>query len=76
MIRPDVPATVGAGENRAHEESKEPPPSMTTWFCAPNWLPGHRNICIRGVPPETAVSTGVEKLALFVPAPSAASART
>ena len=45
---------------------------MTTWFWEPNWFPGQRNICIRGEPPWA----GVEKLALFVPEPSAASART
>ena len=76
MNWPDVPATVGAGEKRAHDASNEPVPSTTTWFCAPNWFPGQRYICMRGVPPDVADSTGVEKLALFVPLPSAASART
>ena len=64
---------MGAGVNRAQLAPKVPAPSTTTWFCGPNWLPGHRYICIRGVPESAA---GVEKLALFVPLPSAASART
>ena len=74
MNCPVVPATVGAAPKRDHDESNEPTPSTTTWFCAPNWLPGQRNICIRGA--NALPSTGVEKFALFVPAPSAASART
>ena len=73
---PDVPATLGAAPKRDHTASNEPTPSTTTWFWAPNWFPGQRYICIRGVPPDVADSTGVEKLALFVPLPSAASART
>ncbi len=73
---PDVPPVVGEGPNRDQLASKEPSPSTTTWFWAPNWFPGQRYICIRGVPPDVGVSIGVEKLALFVPPPSAASART
>ncbi len=46
---------------------------MVTLFGDPNWVPGHRYICIRGVPPSF---TGVPKFALLVPLPSAASART
>ena len=75
---PDVPATVGAAPKRDHDESNEPSPFTTTWFWAPNWFPGQRYICIRGtaVPGAGGGSTGVEKLALFVLLPSAASART
>ena len=67
-----MPAGVGEGPKRDQLASNEATPSTTTWFCAPNWLPGQRNICIRGEPPEA----GVLKFALFVPSPSAASART
>jgi hypothetical protein len=72
-IGPAVPALVAGGPNRAQLAPISPTPSRTTWFCGPNWLPGQRNICIRGVPASAA---GVEKLALLVPAPSAASQRT
>ncbi len=73
---PDTPVVRGAGPKRDQLASKEPTPSATTWLGMPNWVPGHRYICMRGVPPDVGVSIGVEKLALLVPPPSAASART
>ncbi len=75
-IWPLTPAFVAGGPYRAQPAPKSPAPVIETWFWFPSWLPGHRNICIRGTPVPGVGSVGVEKLALLVPLPSAASQRT